>query len=380
MNFKKRQLICIGNPNDVNAASGTPFYILKYGLKIGLISNGLNFKFPKNKLPKYFWNLKQFIKTGKYGGYQYTKNFLKNIDDIIKKDLKKSNKKYILSHHPSIPIYPWSKNLIVDFYIDATNKQIFDNYGMGATIDKSFKEEILLREKKAYKASGNIFCMCQWAADSIIKDYGIDRKKVHVIVGGPNLDESLIKKESYMFCPKEPNNSDPLVLGFIGKDWERKGGQFTLEVVNNLNNLGINTILKVIGTRKKDIPNSPFIKNVGYIDKNKDLNKFIKEISSWHFSTLFSHSEASPRSILESLKLGVPILSHDIGGINSTFIKNYYGNLFDTFPSPKEVCDWILSEIKPYKNYQFKRESLKEIGKEINWEKELLKMRSILGK
>ena len=351
MTFKKRRFICLGNPNDINAASGTPFYILNYGLKIGLISQGLNFEFPKNKLPKYFWNFKQFIKTGKYGGYQYTKQFLKNIDDIIKKDKEKSKKIYILSHHPSIPIYPWSKNLIVDFYIDATNKQIFENYGTGSNIDKSFKSEIIKREKNAYDASGNIFCMCQWAADSVIKDYGIDPEKVHVIVGGPNLDENIIKKETYLSCPKEPHNSDPLILGFLGKDWTRKGGQFTFEVVKYLNNFGIRTILKVIGTSKKDIPDSPFIKNLGYIDKNKNFNKFIKEISSWHFSTLFSYNEASPRSILESLKLGVPILSHNVGGINSTFIRNYYGKLFDPFPTPKEVSDWIISEIRPYSNY-----------------------------
>ena len=380
MNFNKRQFICIGNPNDINTASGTPFYILKYGIKMGLISKGLNFASPKNKFPKYFWNLKQFIKTGKYGGYQYSKNFLKNFDKIIKKDLKNTKKKYILSHYPSLPIYPWPKNLIVDFYIDATNKQIFENYGTGSTIDINFKSEILLREKKAYENSNNIFCMCQWAADSLIKDYGINPSKVHVIVGGPNIDESLIKKVSNLSCPKEPNNSNPLIIGFLGKDWVRKGGNFAFEVVKNLNNLGIYTVLRIIGTRKKDIPKSPFIQNVGYIDKNKDFNKFINELSSWHFSTLFSYSEASPRSNLESLKLGVPVLSHNIGGISSTFIRNYYGNLFDPFPTTKEVSDWIISQIKPYENYQIKRNLLKNIGTKINWKNELIKMRSILEK
>ena len=98
------------------------------------------------------------------------------------------------------------------------------------------------------------------------------------------------------------------------------------------------------------------------------------------FFALFSYSEGSPRSNLESLKLGVPILSHNIGGISSTFIKNYYGNLFDPFPTTKEVCDLIISEIKPYDNYQIKRNLLKNISTQINWEKELLKMRSILEK
>ena len=58
---------------------------------------------------------------------------------------------YLLSHHPSIPIYPWSKNLFVDFYIDAT-KQIFESYGTGETIDKKLQSEIILRERNAYEA------------------------------------------------------------------------------------------------------------------------------------------------------------------------------------------------------------------------------------
>ena len=194
------------------------------------------------------------------------------------------------------------------------------------------------------------------------------------------IDKNLIKKVNILSCPKEPNNSNPLVIGFLGKDWERKGCNFTFELVKNLNTFGINFILRVIGTRKKDIPNSPLIKNVGYIDMNKDFNKFIKEISSWHFSTLFSYNEASPRSILESLKLSVPVLSHNIGGISSTFMRNYYGLLFDPFPTTKEVSDWIISEIKPYENYQIKRNLLKNIVKQLNWEKELIKMQSILEK
>ena len=242
---------------------------------------------------------------------------------------KRNQNHYILGHHPSLPYYPWPKNIFVDFFIDATNKQIFENYGTGSKIDKKFISEIILREQNAYKKAGNIFCMCHWAADSVINDYGIDHKKVHVIVGGANLDEKYFNNEINLPSPKEPNQSNPLIIGFIGKDWERKGGQFSINIVNNLNNLGIFTKLRVVGANKKDIPKSRFIEYVGFIDKNKDINKFVKELNSWHFASLFSFQEASPRSNLESLKIGVPILSHNVGGISSTFFENYYGKLFN---------------------------------------------------
>ena len=37
--FKKRKLLCLGNPNDINVASGTPYYLLKYETELGLISD-----------------------------------------------------------------------------------------------------------------------------------------------------------------------------------------------------------------------------------------------------------------------------------------------------------------------------------------------------
>ena len=61
--------------------------------------------------------------------------------------------------------------------------------------------------------------MCKWAADSVIEDYGINPKKVHLIVGGPNINEDLLKKGTKLTCPKEPTKTNPLTISFIGKDW-----------------------------------------------------------------------------------------------------------------------------------------------------------------
>ena len=155
------------------------------------------------------WNLNQILKTGKYGGYQYSEQFLKKFQRTIFAKNNNLEHKNILSHHPSIPIYPWPKNTVVDFYIDATNLQIFNNYGYGSKIDKKFKLKIINREKAAYKAAGKIICMCQWAADSVIKDYGINPKKVHVVIGGPNLEEEIKNNKENSLCQKKPSESSP---------------------------------------------------------------------------------------------------------------------------------------------------------------------------
>ena len=127
---------------------------------------------------------------------------LKKFQRIIFADNNNLEHKYILSYHPSIPLYPWPNNAVVDFYIDATNLQIFNNYGCGTKIDNKFKLKVINREKAAYKAAGKIICMCQWAADSVINDYGINSKKVHVVVGGPNLEEEILDNKKILYVLK----------------------------------------------------------------------------------------------------------------------------------------------------------------------------------
>ena len=53
MFFNKRKLICLCNPNDIKNSSGTPFYILKYGKKIGLINDAIDLNLTKDKTTKY---------------------------------------------------------------------------------------------------------------------------------------------------------------------------------------------------------------------------------------------------------------------------------------------------------------------------------------
>ena len=380
MTFKKRKFICLGNSYDINTASGTPFYILKYGKKIGLLSKALDTNFSNNKILKYSWNLNQLLKTGKYGGYQYSKVCLEQFQKIILNDGSELENQYILSYHPSIPIYPWPKNIFVDFYIDATNLQIFNNYGYGSKINEKFKSDIISRERDAYNAAGSIFCMCQWAANSVINDYGINPKKVHLVVGGGNIEEEFVANKKNVSCPKEPSDSAPLVIGFLGKDWERKGGELAYEIIEKLNSSGVSSVLRIIGPNKKDVPNSQFVEFIGFIDKTKDLGKFIEELNSWHYCALFSKQEASPRSNIESLRLGVPVITHDIGGISSTLNDNSYCKLFKPFPSAEKVKDWIISEIKPYSKYYQKRELSIKNSTNITWEKELIKIKKIMEK
>ena len=142
------------------------------------------------------------------------------------------------------------------------------------------------------------------------------------IPGGANIRKKYLEKyKLHNFIPPQPSNNSPLKIGFLGKDWERKGGPKVLEIVNKLNSNSIPTILRVVGVPQEKLPKSKYIKNLGFINKKENMEKYILEIQSWHFGTLFSKTEAYGLSNRDCLYLGVPIICHDVGGIRSTLIK-----------------------------------------------------------
>ena len=370
-----RYLLCCGDVNDISTHGGLPYNLLESSKDTHLLDTGISLKTRKLIPLKLLWNLRQLLIYRNYGGFQYSELFSKNI--IRQSFLDKNIKLNILSIAPFLPHYKWSDNWSVDFYIDATNKQIFEDYKKGININNIYKNNIFHREKIAYKRARRIICRSQWAADSISNDYKIDSNKIFVVPGGANIDESILGKLNSI-QPLEPTIKNPLRLGFIGIDWERKGGPFLIKLAKELLLLNIPVEIRVIGPDPNYLPKLPFIKPLGFIDKKKDVIGFCNELMSWHFGTLFSEAEAFGISNRECLFLGVPVICHDVGGISSTVLNDSCGNLFKAYPKANSVADWIKLKIYPYTNYLELRSSLSKMRLEFSWKKSILQLKDIL--
>ena len=127
----------------------------------------------------------------------------------------------IISHFPLLPPKPWPSSWHVNYYLDATTRQIFEDYGLAAKVSPNVQKEALIQEQRNFQQCERIICMSPWAAQSVVEDYGISPKKVHVIPGGANLDEAKLPDQLLSLDVLPPLK--PLRLGFVGKDWQRKG-------------------------------------------------------------------------------------------------------------------------------------------------------------
>jgi len=371
-----RHLLCCGDATSLATWSNIPYFLLQAGLGTGLLQSGLALQPKKLRRQRYLWNLKQLISTGRAGGFQYSQSFANTL--LAQAELCQDHPLALLSHYPLVPSHPWHAAWQVSFYIDATTRQVFEAYGVGQRLAPSYQRVVLENERRAYQAAAAVICMCQWAADSVISDYGINPAKVHVVPGGANLDEAQLARLPLTPPPPPPSSEQPLRLGFLGKDWQRKGGPFLLQLAEALGERDIPTVIRAIGPDPASLPAHPALQPLGFINKQADTARFVAELRSWHFGTLFSEAEAFGISNRECLRLGVPVLTHAVGGIASTLPDAGCGQLFPAYPSPGQVADWIAARLRSYEGYLTWRSALEPRWPEFTWAAAVEQLEAIL--
>ena len=140
-------------------------------------------------------------------------------------DLRPDQPVEIISHFPLLPPLPWRPGWRVSYYIDATLHQNFVDYGLAGRISRKVREEALRREPRiTTRPSGSSACRAgppvrSWSIT------GFHSSKVHAILPGcePSQNSDVGSSTDQA---EAADRSSSLRLGFIGKDWRRKGLPF----------------------------------------------------------------------------------------------------------------------------------------------------------
>lgn len=302
-----RRLVAYGDSTSVATWGGIPYFFLQAGLRAGLFDGGVSLHPERFRRQRLVWNALRPLTLDRPGGYMYTRDHLRALwgNAAIPPDTTE-----YVSHFQLLPAPEVARGRVT-FYIDATMNQYFDEYERG--LGRRIKAEALEREGEAYHGARFVVCMSRWCAEDVQVTYGVPPEKVRVILPGANVDEGAIP------APVEwDGNLVPLRLGFIGIDWERKGGPILLEVASKLERMGHPVEVVVIGPPPSALPAHPALRAVGFIDKRSELERFVALVRSFHFGCLLSRAEALGISTMECLRLGVPVVGTAVGGIVDT--------------------------------------------------------------
>lgn len=179
-------------------------------------------------------------------------------------------------------------------------------------------------EKRALDKADLIIVSSNWAYNSVIMDYNQPKEKVHVVEFGANIDDKDIIQHKFYY-------DGHLDILFIGVDWKRKGLRIAVSACEYLYNEGINTTLHIVGAKKidDDIEKLPYVNYVGFLDKNvsEQYNKMISIIQKCHCLLLPTLAECAGIAFCESSANGLPVFSHDTGGVRNYVKDGYNGYL-----------------------------------------------------
>lgn len=245
--------------------------------------------------------------------------------------------------------------LPIVIWIDTPLVGLFGVYAYLSNLCDETAKDIFQMEKRALEKASQIIVTSDWAKSVIMDLYDVNNNKIEIITRGANLEiipdrsikdiELLINQRSKKVCR----------LLFSGVEWERKGGDVAIRVVEKLNRMGLSTELVVIGCQPEiDKPYPNFVKVYGYVNKLNPQGKakIIELISSSHFLILPTKADTNPHVLTEANAFGVPCLATNMMGI-STVIKNgVNGQTFSPNSSIDEYCQFIMQYFSNYTEYE----------------------------
>jgi len=166
--------------------------------------------------------------------------------------------------------------------------------------------------------------------DTIVTSYDVSSSKIRVT---PNYVDTAL------FCPgSEPSPSDRSLI-FIGRFTEQKNIFSLLEAVD-----GLDVQLTLIGAGDLEDQLRKFVDNRGLpvqfigIVPHRQLPELLRKSSAY---ILTSHYEGHPKTLLEAMSCGTPVIGTDVRGIREVIHHGQTGILCGT--KPEEIRKAIIS-------------------------------------
>ncbi len=175
---------------------------------------------------------------------------------------------------------------------------------------------------------------------------------------------------------KRANRKAVCELLFVGVNWERKGGEIAVETAQILNEAGIKTTLRVVGTQpQRSFPS--YVEPIGFINKNSDqgLRRLVDLYYSADFFILPTKAEAAGIVFSEASSFGLPSLAYATGGVPDYVRDGVNGVCLTPGAPAAEFADNIRKMLSNPAEYEaLSVRAFLEYKARLNWEMSVQKL------
>ena len=359
-----RSVAALGDVLDPNCFGGVPYQFFRAAKVQGFAGEAWRVNLPHLRRDRLLWNAGRVASGHRPGGFQFTAAGRKAA-------LARSNPGLlateIISFHQHVPPAEAvvAAGGTLNYYIDTTYEQLFSVYGLDRTLSPAVRRQALEYEREAFRAARRIVTCQTWALRSLVNDYGIPAEKCAAIMLAPNYPTH----PGIRPRPEgAPGRDRPFVIGFIGKDWRRKGLKILVEAAAILRRMGAKVTVRAMGFLAADCPYRDEIECLGfmgYIDKEKHFGPFLH---SCDLGCLFSSAEALGTAVLEFLGVGVPVAGFTVNGLSDALPASA------SFRFPSDTTPEAIAEaFRSYLDDELRQESFREnairLAASLTWER-----------
>lgn len=221
-------------------------------------------------------------------------------------------------------------------------------------------------EAAAIRKASLLLYPSHWAAESALRDYQADERKVHVVPYGANLEE-LPSRDAAL----RPRSTDVCRLLFVGVEWARKGGDIAVDTLTALQSMGVPAELTVCGC----VPPVPLkmagLRVIPFLDKNNpDQRRKLADLYlESHFLLLPTRYECYGIVFCEANAFGLPAAGTDTGGVSEIIRPGLNGFCFPPSARGGEYAAWIAEVWRDPDRYQrMAIAARKEFDERLNWD------------
>jgi glycosyltransferase involved in cell wall biosynthesis len=353
---------------EVSNWSGTPHYMSTALQASGLEINHIGKL--ERRLPAGF-KLKQFWKKlcGQRESPRFNITAAKHYSAQVEQQLRSLEVQAIIAPQINPVAYLDTKQPIV-IWTDALYASLIGFYPAFSNHSaESIRQGNLITNACLERAKLVIFSS-DWAARSALELYGTAREKVRVVPFGANLQCQHTLADIQAMLRTRPR--DKIKFLFLGKHWERKGGDIVFKVVKALHAAGQAVELNFVGCQPpKNIEVPAYIHCPGFISKRTPegvatISRLLRES---HFLFVPSRAEAYGIVFCEANAFGLPCLTSYVGGIPTVVRNNVNGMTFALDAPVKDYCDYIMNIMQDYKRYEeLALSSFNEFQTRLNWQ------------
>lgn len=234
-------------------------------------------------------------------------------------------------------------------------------------------------EKTAIAKANQIVYSSEAAAKSAIKHYDAAPDKVSVIPFGANLAyapsmAAILARRHHL------NSNRPCKLLFVGRDWQRKGGDVAFKTLLALHQSGIDAELCMVGCIPPEGVQHDKLQVIPYLNKNdprqrNQMNQLFLESDFFVFPT---RGDCSPIVLNEASAFGLPVITTDVGGIPTIVQNGRNGYTLPRSASGQEFANLIADLYRDQARYQqLVRHSKQEYEQRLNWDQWAAKMHQV---